>query len=258
MWLPERGRAWTSVSAAGCVAGCLLLAAPLASIQGQGGRRELVGFVRDSAGAPVDAATVEVAGALARTDARGVFQLWTRDVDTVTISVRRIGYLALSALLTARGGRWDTVVVELSRSPLALAAVKVQESPTRRALDLREFEQRRAKGLGVFLTRDEIAARNAARSSDLLRTVKGVRLVRLRDGRYGARFALHGGMRTNCAPDIWLDGQHVKGLEIDDVTATDIEAMELYESLATLPMEFSRGASAQSCGTIVIWTRVPG
>jgi hypothetical protein len=219
-------------------------------------RRELVGVVRDSSGGPVEDATVAISDMTARTDARGAFRLWTSDIDTVTISIRRLGYSAMSALLTARDRQWDTVVVELDRTSQALAAVTVKESPTRRALGLRNFEERRARGLGVFVTRAQIAARNTMRPSDVVRTLRGVRVVRLRNGSYGVRFALYD-RRPSCAPDIWLDGQRARGLEIDELTANDIEAMELYESWSTLPFEFSQGSTVP-CGTIVVWTRVPG
>ena len=242
--------------------GVLLLAAIALASQSsraiaQRGRRELVGFVRDTAGVPVEDAIVEIPGSLGRSDARGAFRLWTNDVDTLSISIRRLGYTAINAMLTARNRRWDTVVVELERNARSLAPLTVSEPATRRAVGLREFEERRAKGLGVFVTRQEIAARNTARPSDLLRGAKGVRLVKLRDGTYGVRFALYSSSRSSCSPDMWLDGQRVRGMEMDDLTANDIEAMELYESWSTVPAQFSPAAT-MPCGTIVIWTRVPG
>jgi hypothetical protein len=235
----------------------VLAITPPRAVGAQHGRRELVGRVHDSIGTPIEDAIVEIPGALARSDTAGAFRLWTRDIDTVSISVRRLGFSAVSALLTTRNGQWDTVVVELEANPRLLAAVNIRETATRRALGLREFEERRAKGLGVFVTREQIAARNTMLPSDLLRALRGVRLVKLRDGSYGVRFAAYSGSRPNCTPDLWLDGQRARGLEIDDLTANDIEAIELYESWSTVPFQFSQGATVP-CGTIVVWTRVPG
>ena len=45
--------------------------------------------------------------------------------------------------------------------------------------------------------------------------------------------------------------------EVDDFPATDVEAMELYFGPATTPVQFSQGAIV-ACGTVVIWTRIPG
>jgi hypothetical protein len=218
-----------------------------------------MGIVRDPTGAAIEGATVETWGGTIRTDARGAFRLSTANVDTLTISVHRLGFDSVSALLTARSGKWDTVKVEMARSSQRLSSVTVKETPTRRALGLRDFEERRLRGNGLFITRQEIAARNTSRLSDILRNKRGVNLVRLRNGTYGARFIAHTGKGTaNCSPDIWLDGQRARGMEIDDLLADDIEAMELYESFSTTPFEFTpQSANEVPCGSIVIWTRVP-
>jgi hypothetical protein len=225
----------------------------------QAPRRELVGIVRDSTGMAIEGATVDIDGASARTNAKGTFQLWTGDIDTLTLSVRRLGFIPISAMVTARHRQWDTVVVEMESNPQVLAALTVKGAATRRALGLRDFEERRARGLGIFVTRTEITDRNVFRPSDVLRNKRGVHLVRLANGYYGVRFSAHSGARGSCAPDIWIDGQMARGMEIDDVSATDIEGIELYESFASVPFEFTpRSISAGRCGTIVVWTRVPG
>jgi hypothetical protein len=54
---------------------------------------------------------------------------------------------------------------------------------------------------------------------------------------------------------IWIDGQKVPGLEIDDIPLRDVEGMELYNGPATTPMQFSQAQSARNCGTIVVWSR---
>jgi len=163
-------------------------------------------------------------------------------------------------LITARGGQWDTVVVELDRTSQILSAVTVTGSAMRRALGLRDFETRRDNGNGIFIAKDEITARNAARLSDVLQGKRGVRLVRLRSGKFGLRFSAYSHSRPNCAPDVWLDGVLARELEIDDILSSDVEAMELYESFATVPSQFTpRGSgTVLPCGTVVIWTRVPG
>src|SRR5215213_3167252 len=120
-------------------------------------RRELVGFVRDSTGSPIEGATIDVPGGTARSDGKGAFQIWTGDIDTMTIVIRRFGYTPLTAQITARGQQWDTVVVEMDRYAQLLGAINVKDAGVRRANGLREFESRRARGLGVFVTREELA-----------------------------------------------------------------------------------------------------
>jgi hypothetical protein len=238
-----------------------LLVAAMAAVAGgqvQAGRREMVGFVRDSAGVGIEGATVQIAGNLLRTDPRGSFRLWAPDLDTLTIVVHRLGFEALEALLTANSKQWDTVVVELNRVAQNLAGMTVTSSATRRALALRDFDERKARGMGLFVTRGDILARNPLRLSDLLRDKRGVRLVRVANNYYGVRFASYSAALRACAPSMWIDGQLAPGMEIDDLLPNDIQAIELYETFASVPAEFAPRSSTVPCGTIVVWTRIPG
>lgn len=234
------------------------LAASSALAQSPSSRRELVGIVRDSTGAGIQGATIEVRGLTAATNERGAFQLWTTDIDSATISIRRLGYLPVTASIAARHGQWDTVVVEMELSSVRLSTVTVSSMAIRRGNGLRDFEARRAVGNGLFVTRDEITARNTMRPSDVLRGKRGVNLVRIRSGGYGVRFASYTNRRGGCIPSIWIDGQLAPDLEIDEVSASDIEAIEIYETLGSVPFEFSPRGNAAPCGTIAIWTRIPG
>jgi len=215
--------------------------------------RELVGFIRDARGVMLEGASVEIPGTAARSDARGAFRLYTAHSDTVRITIRRLGYSAVSALLRARNGQWDTVLVEMEELPQRLATAEVKAATTTRRNGLRDFEDRRLKGRGQYYTREQIVSRNTIRTSEILRGARGVSLVRLRGGAFGVRFAMYSKIPT-CIPLLWLDGQPVRDMEVDDVPANQIEAIELYESWTSTPAEFSRGATLP-CGTIVIWTR---
>ncbi len=231
-----------------------LFAVRPANAQVKAGQRELVGTVRDPAGAALEGVTVEIPGQVTRTNARGAFQLFTGDRDTVTITVRVLGFSEVSALLTARERQWDTVLVQLERTAQALKGVTVKVNPNRRANSLMEFDERKARGNGVFVTRADIVARGATRVGDLVRNLRGVNVVRGR-----VRFVSQTGSRgTLCQPDVWLDGTRARGMEVDDILASDVEAMELYSTFSIVPFEFSsRGANAIPCGTIIIWTRIP-
>lgn len=220
---------------------------------GGASRRELVGRVRDSTGAPVRDVEVEVRGVSTRTLADGFFRLFTTATDTATISVRRLGFAPETAFVAARQGRWDTLIVVLRPVAQALDPMKIENIPIR----MRAFEERRRRGLGVFVTRQEIAEHNSMQPSDALRIRRGIRLVRLRHGGYGVRFSMFS-MRQNCAPALWVDGQRARDMELDDLSSDDIEGIELYDSFSITPFEFSRGDSELPCGTIVVWTRVPG
>lgn len=246
----------------GYPAGLAILALALvtdASAQVPSGRRELVGIVRDPRGVAVEGATVEIPGAGTRTDVKGMFRLFTADVDTLTIAIRRPGYSPIEAQISARGRQWDTLVVELEQLATNLPAARVEEEAVRRA-GLRGFYERRdRRQQGLFITREEIVARGASRLTDVLQARTGIQLVRLSNTRSGVRFATYSGSRgISCIPDMWVDGQRARGMEVDDLAPNTVEAMELYDTFATVPFEFSHSANAVPCGTIIVWTRPPG
>lgn len=250
-------------SARGCLAALVVagLAVPQrATAQGAPppDRRELVGYVRDPSGAPIDGARVSIPGDSAYSNEKGLFRLLTRHIDTVTISVRRLGFSPIEAQLTARNRQWDSVYVELEPTVQTLGGLKVTTSATTREQWLNDFEERRSRNLGVFVTRDEIAARNTSRLSDVLRDKRGIQVVHLSTGGSGVRFAMQRGPRgLACQPDIFLDGVRARGLELDDVQAQSVEAMELYDTFAAVPLQFSPQVNSVPCGTIVVWTRSP-
>ena len=219
--------------------------------------RELVGMVRDVKGIAMEGVAVEIPGAAVRTDVRGGFRLFTGDIDTVTITIRRIGYSVVSSTIRSRNRQWDTVMVEMEELPQKLAVAEVKAASATRRNGLRDFEERRALGHGQFYSHDQIAARNTIRTSEVVREARGVRLIRLRSGGNGVRFASYSSKLPNCVPNLWLDGQIVRDMEIDDIPANQVEAIELYESWSNTPAQFSRGFTLP-CGTIVIWSRVPG
>jgi hypothetical protein len=221
------------------------------------GKRELVGIVRDPRGGPVEGAVVEIPGSGTRSDSKGTFRLFTREIDTVTLAIRRPGYSPIEALISANGRQWDTVVVELEPNVTNLASVRIEEEKVRRT-GLKGFLERQVNGHGMYIGREEIVKRNASRTTDVLQARKGIRLVNLGGGRSGVRFATYSGARTNCTPDMWVDGQLARGMELDDLTPNTVEAIELYDTFTTVPAEFTMTTNTLPCGTIVVWTRPPG
>lgn len=224
------------------------------ALNAPGTKRELVGVVRDPNGAALEGVSVLVQGATVRTDARGSFRHFTTNVDTITIVLRLVGFDPIDAVLTARESQWDTVLVQMDNGGAQrLARVNVTEAPTRKALGLRSFEERRERGIGIFLSREDLTERQGTKLTDLLRTRRGVTMVRGK-----LRFASSQGNRVACVPDVWMDGQRSQGMEIDDLPTSEVEAVELYANFSTVPFEFTAtGPQSTPCGTIVIWTRIP-
>jgi hypothetical protein len=213
------------------------------------------GTVSDSAGlaiADADIAIVEI-HALTRTNAQGQFTLANVPRGTHELSIRRLGYqpTRLKVVVGDMAYSYDVVMtIQAAR----IAGVDVNAADMRLRLGIEDFYRRRARGTGgKFFTRAEIVERNPRRTTDVVRDSPGVRVVGTRNGQ-GVRF----NGKRQCAPALWLDGQEVRDMELDNIPVTDIEGMELYSGPATTPMQFSHGWSHTDCGAIVIWTRIPG
>jgi outer membrane receptor for monomeric catechols len=111
-------------------------------------------------------------------------------------------------------------------------------------------------GIGHFITRFEIEKRDPMTLSDMLRMVPGTRLYTGENGRTTLRFARSGG--ANCPPQFFVDGISAAGFTVDEMPPGDVEGIELYSGSAGLPPEFNRLRGTPNCGTVVIWTRIPG
>jgi hypothetical protein len=122
--------------------------------------------------------------------------------------------------------------------------------------ELYAFESRRKQGIGHFITRKQIEARDPYLLSDMMRMVPGVILTPSPDGHAYLHFSRV--PKANCPPQYYVDGIQVTGFNIDDMPARDVEGVEVYAGPAGLPPEYNRVHSNVICGTIIIWTRIPG
>jgi carboxypeptidase family protein/TonB-dependent receptor-like protein len=220
----------------------------------------LVGWVRDSTGAPIVAAEVNIAASTARgqTDSTGLFRLRALDPGLVRITIRRLGYDPAYFDFQLHGDSEDSIAVTLQAHAHQLDPVLTNATLARGYQELQGFYQRRARGGGVFITRDQIEARHTNVLSEVLRDAAGVHIVTSSRGGTDLRFEASQLKNRDCAPDYWLDGQRVRSPHLDDFSATDVEAIELYAGPSTTPMRFSQTTSMATCGTVVLWTRIPG
>jgi len=236
-----------------CLVGSLVV------VPGQSHAQTMVrGVVVDSSGKPVSEVALGIVELhqATRSDEQGHFVLPSVPKGEVNISVRRIGYEPLVVQFVVSGGPADSIRVVIAALPDVLEAVRVSAEERRRRQRIEDFYWRRARGIGTYVTREEILARRASVPTDVLRTAKGVRVVRTTTG-FGIRFSSAANMRGGCMPMMWIDGQRAPGMEIDEIPLNDVEGIELYNGASTTPAEFAQANSAQ-CGTIVVWTRQPG
>jgi hypothetical protein len=216
------------------------------------------GLVSDSTGRPVQGADVAIVGLrkLTRTDEYGRFALRKLPQGEAEISVRHLGFTPAFLMVRVTGDAVDSVRIALVPHLAMLPGVEVSASERQKRLGIEEFYRRRSRGIGTFVTREQILARNSSRPSDMFRNTPGVRIQRGR----GLRFNYSTSMQANrdCPPVLWLDGQRAAGMELDDLTLSDLEGIELYHGPSTTPTQFSQSLSGGiSCGTVVVWSRPP-
>jgi hypothetical protein len=223
------------------------------------GQRALVqGIVSDSAGQPVKGADVSLNAhsQLSRTDDRGRFSFRRVPLGPVTMRVRHLGYTPAAQEIDVPREGLHSVTIVRTPQPGVLAVIEVSATERQRRTWIEEFYRRRTRGIGTFVTREEILSRNSSRPSDMFRTTPGVRVVKGRGVRFNYSTSMDA--RRDCPPLLWLDGQRAPGLELDDLPLTDIEGIELYGGPSTTPAQFSQSLSGGiTCGTIVVWTRPP-
>ena len=190
--------------------------------------------------------------ALSGDDGRFEFYLLGDSVSR-SVVIRRIGFRPET--VTVRVPRPDDspIEVRLVRTAQFLASVVVEGgAPDRMGTSAQVRERQKRSGNGRFVYRDEIARMQVSRASDILRRVMGVRITVDGVGRSEVRLRENG-----CSPLFWMNGTPLTAapFDIDQLPPSAIEAMEIYPSAATVPLEFRGPLRVQACGAIVLWIR---
>lgn len=166
------------------------------------------------------------------------------------LRVQRLGYRTVRDSVTHERELGLRVSVEMAQEALELEPLMVITRARSRALQANGFYDRRRRGLGHHITRDEAALANAFRVSDAFRGMAGVRVSS--DARMGQRGIIR--LRAGCMADVYLDGTRtVTPFPVDDLLAPqDIEAVEIYRA-SEVPPQYG----FNNCGVVLIWTHVP-
>jgi Carboxypeptidase regulatory-like domain/TonB-dependent Receptor Plug Domain/Gram-negative bacterial TonB protein C-terminal len=216
----------------------------------------VAGVVRDSSGARLSGASVTVAGTVLRatTDTGGRFRVVGLPAGASTLQVRRLGYRAALVPVSVESGATGSVTVTLLPVPRELDPVLVEASRQPSVRYLQGFYERRSKGHGHFITRDQLSTRNWSDMTDVLRSlVPAVRITSSRMARNAVR--LRG---SRCAPLVWLDGAPAMAgeFDLDVISPETVSGIEIYAGPATVPVEFRSARGLEACGVIVVWSRV--
>lgn len=247
----------------------------------------LTGIVTDgTTGEPVVGAEVELNGTVfaAQTDSSGMFRIEQLPAGTAKLVIRQIGHKPLrQEIRLPMSGTLELPPELLSLGQTAQMLDPLTVETTAAHSPLTEFNRRRARGSGAFLTREEWGRRgNPIRTIDILRLLRGVRIrpgpdiahqfvVSMR--RTTSRtigFGEVSGLleqaelgdigllsKTECPPLIFVDRHYLGNANTvnlnNDIPFGDLLAVEAYGTTGSMPIELNRRGS--SCGVIAFWTR---
>jgi hypothetical protein len=171
---------------------------------------------------------------------------------------RALGYEPVRVPVEPSRSEERTVSIVMAKRVATLDALTIFGKPGRRMRDLTGFLDRKRRGFGRFITREEIDRENPITACDLLRRVPGLTVND--DGAFGCTPNIRGAVSSVsgsgprlCAPTVYEDNVPFSGTFTEFVRSLsphDIMGIEVYTS-ATEPPQF-QGA----CGAIVVWTRM--
>jgi hypothetical protein len=175
---------------------------------------------------------------------------------------RALGYEPVRVRVEPSRAEVRNVTIAMGKRITTLDAVTIFGKHTQRLRDLTGFAERKAKGFGRFMTRQEIDERNVLSACDLLRRFTGITVID--DGTTGCTANIRGATTGAspvgsaaaphlCEPTIYQDNVPFGGT-LSEFTRTvlpkDIQGIEVYTT-ATEPPQFMG-----QCGVIVVWTRM--
>ncbi len=221
------------------------------------------GAVTDTLLRPLGSADVSVVGVGSHvtTSESGRFRFLQVPAGQYLLVVRRIGFAPTSGIIEVPANDTLRLSYTLTRATNMMDTVRVRA--TRLTLRMAEFEQRRAAGIGQFITQEQIEKRGSRDASDFLRTLRGIDVSRITNTQFAGTIALSkreggsvGGDGTGaCAMQVILDGIILPRFFNLDLLPPpkQIAGIEVYSGAATVPPQF--GGADRRCGMILVWTR---
>jgi hypothetical protein len=225
------------------------------------------------------------------TDSMGQTRLPRVPPGRYTVEARRLGYQPLSAPILVSGEDSVEVVLLMNAAVAQLDPVVVSRSAV--PMPLREFESRRERGLGQFLTGAQIDSMPGASLQSVIEghirgvtvvgdNVNGMHVMSYRQSTEHALSSVAGA----CWPTVYLDGVQLigdtgNGPNLDIVALSSIGGIEYY-SPSEVPVQYKAsgtmqtpqhssprasgrgaagmsssggGSTSPSCGVMLIWTK---
>ena len=204
-------------------------------------------------GRPVAAASIDLGSAPMRrlTAEDGTFLMDSVPAGVYEIRVQHVAYAEIRDSIDVDWLARLELTIRLAPSAIPIDPIEVVVRSG--VLEMRGFYERLGRGIGTFLTRQDIDAMHPLAGTDVLRRVAGIRLVP--QNSWPGLIALG---RGSCPYRFVVDGVRIhENYSMDEMPPTWIEGVEIYKGPSEVPIEYA-GFSADAngnCGVIVVWTR---
>jgi hypothetical protein len=268
--------------------GLLVVVGNLALAGSLSGQAELQGHVYVSPGRPIANAEIALprAGLRVLTDSLGRFRLTGVPRGTELVTVRAVGFRpeSLNVMFKADEAVIRDVMLRVAVNELPTVAVHDTSRPVARS-KMADFEQRRAGGIGRFISRDLLDKNENQRLGEIVAAnVPGVLLRRgvtgpeawatsartpnnSKCGLCGGadmldRVDLLAGAKPACYLDVYVNGvieydsaRRMPLFNLNSFQPSAVEGIEVYTGAGQIPTQYNRTGGA--CGVMLIWTREP-
>ena len=208
----------------------------------------------------VDGATAAT-GRAVYTDSAGRFAVRGLRLGVYALVVRSVGFRPLRLRIEVKQEDVDLGRLPLKRLAVSLAEVRINGLLRKVPARYEEIYARGARGIGVFIGREEMDRMPMADVRSVLMRVPNVRVNDrgIEFPRCTDYIGVHSG---GSVVSIYIDGTRMfpppgggRGTSMNDVfglvAAKDIQAIEVFKGVAQLPAEFNSNA----CAVVAIWTR---
>jgi hypothetical protein len=172
-----------------------------------------------------------------RTDSSGTVHFRDVPAGARAIQGRRLGYSVATAMVTVGGADTTEVVLFMRAAVARLPGVEITDKAM--PATLREFEQRRRRGTGRYLTEAQI---DDAFGSNLNSILARLRL-RSDDRVYS---------RRGCVT-VYLNGMHLRNDDVSDIDPIQLAGVEYYD-LGFIPVQYPARTSCH--GVLLFWSKV--
>ncbi|HEX8394539.1 MAG TPA: TonB-dependent receptor [Longimicrobium sp.] len=236
---------------------CALFVSGAAAAQGE--RAQLTVLIGDTLNQPVVGARVAISGVTVTgiTDSTGIAVIPGVPLGSRLVIMQHPGFAREEALVEFPTAANYGLRVRMTPAAIVLDTVTATAKRFNLALHQNGFYERQRQGLGRYMTSEELDEINRS-SQDLSRAFDRMPGFRVDRGTVGVPFVLRsvrggGGLEGNCVPGVRVDGMPADMELLATLSPSQVEAIEVYPSPASVPAEYNDAGS--HCGMVIIWTR---